>query len=66
MVHPRLSICPNRRTIWSTVAILGIFKIPKLVYLYAQLENLRNIKQAELEAFFNLEASKKLNDSKRP
>lgn len=31
----------------------GFFNILKLVYLHAQLENLRNVKQAEREAFFN-------------
>lgn len=34
-----------------TVATSGPFEISKLVYLHTQLENFRNIKQAEWEAF---------------
>lgn len=63
MVHP-LKIHQNGlsiRTIWDSNGYSGDFWILKLAYLHAQLENLRNVKHAEWEAFFSryLEASKK-------
>lgn len=45
--------------------VWGLLEVLKLEYLDEQLENLRNVKQAEWRHFsIGIEASKKLNESK--